>query len=108
MATIKARDLWQSAQITSGNDFICTSCKIMTIPAVSRRKLRNTTPMFPLEEIQIDTVPNREPQGISTEFKYNYFLICDIFPGLSDLLVYKINYPRVVLMVLNSIIWVTQ
>ena len=30
------------------------------------------------EEIQIDTVPNLEPNGISLESKFNYFLIlCD-------------------------------
>ena len=56
MATIKAHDLWQDVQITPGNDSVCTSCKIMTIPATSRGKLRSTTPKSPLEEIQVDTV----------------------------------------------------
>ena len=80
MATIKAHDLWQDLHTTSGNNSVCTSCKIMTIPAASRGKLWNTSPTFPLEEIKIDTVPNLEPQGISTVSKYNYFLIlCDRF-----------------------------
>ena len=38
MATIKAHDLWQDVYITPDMDFICTSCKIMTIPAASRGK----------------------------------------------------------------------
>ncbi len=59
----------------------------MTIPAASRQKLRNTSPTFPLEEIQVDTVPNLEPQGISTESKYNYFLIlCDRFSRTFNLI----------------------
>ena len=58
MATIKAHDLWQDVHIISGNDSVCTSCKIMTIPAASRGKLRNSFPTFPLEEIQVDTAQN--------------------------------------------------
>ena len=52
----------------------------MTISARSRGKLWNTSPTFPLKEVQIDTVSNPEPQGISAESRYNYFLIlCDRF-----------------------------
>ena len=36
LATIKAHDLWEDVHITPGNDSICTSYKIMTIPAASR------------------------------------------------------------------------
>ena len=36
--------------------------------------------MSPLDEIQVDTVPNPEPLGLSPESRYNYFLIlCDRF-----------------------------
>ena len=85
LATIKAHDLWEDVYITPGNDSICTSCKIMTIPAASRGKTRNSQPVSPLDEIQVDTVPNPEPLGLSTESKYNYFLILCDFPGLLDL-----------------------
>ena len=51
MATIKAHDLWQDVYITPGMDSICTSCKIMTIPAASRGKQRYTQPTYPLEDI---------------------------------------------------------
>ena len=48
--------------------------------SASRGKSRNSFPTFPLEEIQVDTVPNPDPHGISVELKYNYFLIlCDRF-----------------------------
>ena len=67
LATIKAHDLWEDVHITPGNDFICTSYKIMTIPASSREKSRTATPAFSLEEIQVDTVPKPESQGLSTE-----------------------------------------
>ena len=67
IATIKAHDLWQDVHVISGNDSVCTSCKIMTIPAASKGKPRNLSPTFPLEEIQVDTVPNPEPLGISAE-----------------------------------------
>ena len=78
MATIKAHDLWQDVYITPGMDSICTPYKIIPIPAASRGKLRYTQPTYPLEEIQVDTVPNPEPLGLSSESKYNYFLIlCD-------------------------------
>ena len=75
MATSKAHDLWQDVYRTPGNDSVCTFYKIMTIPAASRGKSRNTFPTFPLEEIQVDTVPNPELQGISIEWRYKYFLI---------------------------------
>ena len=47
----------------------------MTIPVSSRGKSRTTIPTFHLEEIHVETVPNPEPQGVSTESRYNYFLI---------------------------------
>ena len=34
-AIIKAHDLWEDIYLTPGNDSVCTSCKIMTIPAAS-------------------------------------------------------------------------
>ena len=50
----------------------------MSIPAHSRTKSRQSIVNKPLEEIQVDTVPNREPIGISNESKVIYFLIlCD-------------------------------
>ena len=51
----------------------------MTIPAVSRGESRSTFPTFPLEEIQVETVPNPEPQGIYIESRFDYFLLCDRF-----------------------------
>ena len=80
LATVKAHDLWKDVQIIPGIDSLCTSCKIMTIPASARGKSRNSQVTFPLEEVQIDTVPNPEPLGLSSESRYNYFLIlCDRF-----------------------------
>ena len=67
MATIKAHDLWQDVHVIPDNDSVCTSCKIMTIPAAWRGKPRNSSSTFPLEKIQVDTVPNPEPLGISAE-----------------------------------------
>ena len=50
----------------------------MTIPAHARGKERNSIIWIPLEEIQVDTVSNPEPNRISMESKFNYFLIlCD-------------------------------
>ena len=50
----------------------------MTIPAHTGGKERNLISRKPLEEIQVDTVPNHEPNEISMESKFNYFLIlCD-------------------------------
>ena len=87
LATIKAHDLWKDVQITPGVDSICTSCKIMTIPAAARRKTRNSQPTSPLEEIQVDTVPNPESLGLSSESRYNYFLIlCDRFSRIFRLI----------------------
>ena len=59
-------------QVVDGIDTLCTSCKIMTIPAHARGKERNSIARKPLEEIQVDTVPNPEPNGISMESKFNY------------------------------------
>ena len=36
IATIKAHDLWNDVEVTQGNDFVCTSCKIMSIPSSSK------------------------------------------------------------------------
>ena len=70
LATIKVHDLWKDVYITPRNDSICTSCKIMTLPAASRGKTRNSQPVSPLDDIQVDTVPNPEPimKYICTEF----------------------------------------
>ena len=39
-ATIRAHNFWRDVDITQGFNSICTSCKIMTIPATSREKSR--------------------------------------------------------------------
>ena len=70
-ATIKAHDLWEDVYITPGSDSVCTSGKIMTIPAALRGKTRNSQPVSPLEEIQVDTVPNSETLGLSPESPYS-------------------------------------
>ena len=50
----------------------------MTIPANARGSSRTSQVSKPLEEIQVDTVPNPEPMGLSADTRYNYFLIlCD-------------------------------
>ena len=87
MATIQAHDLWQDVTVTHGVDSICTSCKVMTIPATSRGKSRTTQARYPLDEIQVDTVPNPEPLGLSIDSRYNYFLIlCDRFSRIFRLI----------------------
>ena len=60
LATIKAYDLWEDIYNTPRDDSICTSCKIMTIPASSKGKSMTIIPAFPLEEIQVNTVQNPE------------------------------------------------
>ena len=71
-------DLWDDIQITSGSDKFCTSCKVMTFKTASRNKTRSSECKSFLEEIQVDTVPNPEPLGLSHEIRCNYFLIfCD-------------------------------
>ena len=78
MAATKAHNLWQDVYITPGIDSICTPYKIMTISAASRGEQRKTQPTYPLEEIQVNTVPNPEPFGLLSKSRYNYFLIlCD-------------------------------
>ena len=78
IATIKAHNLWEDVNITQGNDSVCPSCKILTIPSHSRGKERNSVARHPLDEIQVDTVSNPEPLGLSLESRYGYFLIlCD-------------------------------
>ena len=78
IATIKAHDLWNDVDVTQGTDLVCTSCKIMSIPWRSRGKKREPQVHNPLEEIQVDTVPSPESIGISTDSRFNYYLIlCD-------------------------------
>ena len=83
LATVQAHNLWRDAEVTQGIDTICTSCKIMTIPAHARGKSRTSIVSKPLDEIQVDTVPNPEPMGLSADTRYNYFLIfCDRYSRL--------------------------
>ena len=78
LATIQAHNLWRDVDITPGIDNMCTSCKIMTIPAHSRGKPRTSIVSKPLDEIQVDTVPNPEPMGLSADTRFKFFLIfCD-------------------------------
>ena len=50
----------------------------MSMPSSSRGKKRESQVTVPLEEVKVDTVPNPEPIGISTDFRFNYYLIlCD-------------------------------
>ncbi len=66
-----------------GIDPLCTSCKIMTIPAHARGKPRESTVSTTLDEIQVDTVTNPEPMGLSADSQFNYFLIfCDRYSRL--------------------------
>ena len=52
----------------------------MSIPAHARGKARESRVQKPLDEIQVDTVPNPEPMGLSADTRFNYFLIlCDRF-----------------------------
>gem|GEM_PF-2876143 len=83
LATIRAHDLWRDVEVTQGIDPLCTSCKIMTIPAHARGKPRESTVSTTLDEIQVDTVPNPEPMGLSADSRFNYFLIlCDRYSRL--------------------------
>ena len=78
LATIRAHNLWRDVDVVQGTDKMCTSCKIMSIPATSRGQNRTSQVSQPLEEIQVDTVPNPEPMGLSADTRFNYFLIlCD-------------------------------
>ena len=55
----------------------------MTIPAHARGKLRTSIISKPLDKIQVDTVPNPEPMGLSADTRFNYFLIfCDRYSRL--------------------------
>ena len=50
----------------------------MTIPANARGKTQDSQVIKTLDEIQVDTVPNPEPMGLSADTQFNYFLIlCD-------------------------------
>ena len=74
LATIQAHSLWRDVDITQGIDNMCTSCKIMTIPAHARGKTRTSIVLKPLDKIQVDTVPNPEPMGLSVDTRFKYFL----------------------------------
>ena len=79
-ATIRAHVLWRDVDITQSIDPFYTTCKIMTIPAHARDKITESKVYIPLDEIQIDTVPNPEPMGLSADTRSNYCLIlCDRF-----------------------------
>ena len=56
-------------------DSTCTSCKTITIPSTYRWKQRTTEYMYPLEEMQVDNFLISEPLELSSESRYNYFLI---------------------------------
>ena len=76
IATIKAHNLWYDVEVIQGTtDFVCTSRKIMHLPSISSGKKRESQVHGPLEEIQVDTVPNHEPIGISTDSRFYYYLI---------------------------------
>ena len=78
LATINSEGLWEDVLIIPSVDKFCTSCKITSIPHAARSKTRTSTPKSFLEEIQVDTVPNPEPLGVSAETRYKFFLIfCD-------------------------------
>ena len=47
----------------------------MTIPAHARGKTRDSKVYKPLDEIQIDSVPNPEPMGLSADTRFNYLRI---------------------------------
>ena len=50
----------------------------MSIPVTFRRKYRTSHVFNPLDEIQVDTVPNPEPLSLSSESRYECYLIfCD-------------------------------
>ena len=52
----------------------------MSIPATACGSTCTSQVLKPLDEIQVDTVPNPEPVVLSTDTRYNYFLIlCDRF-----------------------------
>ena len=75
LATIKSHNLLHDVNISQGSDQLCISCKIMSIPAVSRRKHRTSHVFRPSDEIQVGTVPNPEPVGLSSESRCRYYLI---------------------------------
>ena len=78
IATINSETLWEDVRVIPSIDKFCTSCKITSIPHRARVKTRNSTPKTFLEEIQVDTVPNPEPLGVSSETRAKFFLIfCD-------------------------------
>ena len=54
-------------------DLVCTFCKIMSIPSSSTGKKRESQVYNPLDETQVDTVPNPEPIGNSSDSRFNYY-----------------------------------
>ena len=76
--TINSEGLWEDVLIIPSVDKFCTSCKITSIPHAARSKTRTSTSKSFLEEIQVDTIPNPEPLGVSAETRYKFFLtFCD-------------------------------
>ena len=71
MATISLQALWEDVKITPSIDTFCTSCKIISIPHKARVRTRTSSTKKFLEEIQVDTVPNPEPLGVSNESRAN-------------------------------------
>ena len=83
LATIMQEDLWEDVQVIQGIDKFCTTSRVMTIPTANRNKTRQSECKSFLFEIQVDTVPNPEPQGISIETRFKYFLIfCDRYSSI--------------------------
>lgn len=78
MAMINSESLWEDVKIVPSVDKFCTSCKITSIPHKARVKTRTSTPKSFLEEVQVDTVLNPEPLGVSNESRAKFFLtFCD-------------------------------
>ena len=100
IAIVQAHNLWRDAEVTQGIDIMCMSYKIMTIPAHARGKLQISIISKPLDEIQVDTVPNPEPMDLSADTRFNYFLIfCDRYLDYFVYMVYKISLQTHALMV---------
>ena len=76
----------------------------MTIPSSSRGKKRKSEVHAPLEEKQVDTVPYPEPIGISTDSRFNYYLIlCDRYTRIFGSIGIKDKPQRHALMALNRL-----
>ena len=73
--------------------------------AASRRKTRSSTANSPLDEIQVDTVPNPEPLGFNSESRHNYFLImCDRYSQIFRLMDMKDKSSEVCIDAIEQII----